>query len=670
MLPGLDEGGYRFVFPEYDLMADTAYRLNFRLRSAAPVRAKAELFYGEEKISQQALQLQEGDSRAEFDLRTSPDSTGHREDPAKGYRIVLWVMPGADLLIDDVSLAGPGRAGAKAGPWVELTPDNLSGIYGIGEAGTMRVASAVDIPLSYRIVDVVRDSPLTGNGARPVGPDGIIDLITSQRGAYRVEVHAGAADGSEAALASRRYVVIDREHAVPPEARYGIAMEEHGQNTFVDARIDAADLYRLAAELGAGSVRIFTLAMPDIVSADGKRYDFFQIDRALELCRRYGLDPLLELGSNRPDRIPAWLLTSESRPDTIDLTRGLASKELRKRLARSGSEKYLDLAVYERYLRRVFEHLGDKVRYFEIWNEPGHKFLPEDYLKIARLTRKVQRKQAPHAELVGYSSTKLPWNPRRRSKDSELPGYLDAVLSLDHGDSIDVLSYHSAHAFKFLEEGGDDRSRGDETGYADLLRKALARNGVKRNLPIWDSERGIRWAGDRAVARGPEADSLEVARRLPGIHAAALASGVDRLFWFNMDSSTSTITRTIGRYGFFDANLEPMPHIAAYDAMTHVIGDARFARQVEREDGLMIYFFERHEDTLMLAFNWRRQESSFNIEFPGPGYKWLDTMGNEVTAGDGADLQTDKLVKVDGWPAYLVFPDTHAAQIRVTMAGH
>jgi hypothetical protein len=666
LLPGLEKGGYRFVLPEYDLVAGAEYRLTFRIRSTAPVWTQAELFSGIKNISRQAVRLEKGDSRADFTLRASQDSSAGK-GKAK-YRIVIWISTAANVLIDDISLSGPGRTGTIVTPWLELVPDNLLGIYGIGEPGRMRVSPTMNGKLRYRIVDAVHDVSLTGNENRPVGEDGMVDLITARRGAYRVEIYAGRADGNREVLASRRYAVIDRERAEPAAARYGIAMEEHGLKTQVDARIQAADFYRLAAELGAGSVRIFTLAMPDIVSDDGVHYDFSQIDGALEFCRNYGLEPLVELGSNVPDRLPGWLRTSESRPETIDLTRGLATKKLRDRLARSGGGQYLDLAAYERYLRRVFEHLGDKVRYFEIWNEPGHKFLPDDYLKIARLTRRVQQENAPHAKLAGYSSTKRPGRERQESKGKRLPGFLDEVLSRDRAESIDVLSYHSAHAFKFMEEG--QTGRGDETGYVDLLRATLARNRIRRNLPIWDTERGVPWSGHRARRHGSEAASLEVARRLPGIHAASLASHVGRLFWFYMESSTSTIARPAPRYGFFDANLEPMPQVAVYDAMTEVIGGSRYVRRLGRGDGLNIYFFENDKETILMAFNWRRRASSFNVEFPGSGYKWLDVMGNGVMTADSSALQSRKVIQVDGWPSYLVFPGTPVAQVRVPLLDH
>jgi len=665
LLPGLKEGGYRVLFPEYALVEGTEYRLTFRVRSTMPVRTMVELISVGKTISRQSVRLKKGDSRADFTVRALRDSSAKGK---AGYRIVIWISTTADVLIDDISLTGPGRSGTIATPWLELAPDNLLGIYGVGEAGHMRVSSTMTGKLRYRIVDAVHDVPLTGSETRPVGDDGVVHLITARRGAYRVEIYSGATDGNMEVLASRRYAVIDRERAEPGDERYGIGMEEHGLNTQVDARIQAADFYRLAAELGAGSVRIFTLAMPDIVSDDGVHYDFSQIDGALELCRKYGFDPLVELGSNVPDRLPEWLRISENRPDTIDLSRGLATKKLREKLARSGGGQYLDLATYERYLRRVFEHLGDKVRYFEIWNEPGHKFLPDDYLKIARLTRRVQQKHAPHAKLVGYSSTKRPGRERREPDGTRLPGFLDEVLSKDRAESIDVLSYHSAHAFKFMEEG--QKGQGDETGYVDLLRATLAKNRIKRNLPIWDTERGVPWSSLRSGKHESEVDSLEVARRLPGIHAASLASHVAKLFWFYMESSTSTIAKVAPRYGFFDANLEPMPQVAVYDAMTEVIGGSRFVRRLGRGDGLTIYLFENEKETILMAFNWRKRASRFNVEFLGPGYKRLDVMGNGVMSADSSALQSHKVIQVDGWPNYLVFPGILAAQVRVPLLDH
>ena len=668
MLPELEYGGYRFVFPEYPLKGRSIYKLEFLARSTAPVRAAAELFFGKKKISRQKVTLKSGDSRGEFALHTQGHSREDEYGLLKGYRIVLRIVSHADVVIDDISLSGRGGAGVTERTWVEITPDNPLGVYGIGEAGAMQVASAVSGKMSYQIVDAVHDSILTGAETKTLGQNGIVDLITAQRGAYRVEVYAGTAPGNRQALAVRHYAVIDRSRAAQSVPRYGIAMEEHGQKTHVDGRIQPGDLYRLAAELGAGSVRLFSLAMPDIISTNGVHYDFSQIDEALRLCRKYDLEPLVELGPNRPDRVPDWLRTASGGSNSVDLARGLSTKKLKKKLEQLDSKKYLDLVAYEGYLTEVVRHIEGQTGYMEIWNEPGHKFLPEDFLKIAQLTRQVQREHAPEAKLAGYTSTKLPGRAGRQSKSSRLPGYLDAMLEADRGESIDVLSYHSAHAFKFMEEGQDGQE--DETGYVDLIRNTLSRNSINQTMPIWDTERGIPWSSDRATGSGVNVPPLEVARRLPGIYAASLASGVERLFWFNMDSSTSTIAKTQTRYGFFDANLEPMPHLAVYDAMTELIGESRYVKKIERNDGLKIYFFENQDETILLAFNWRRQKSNFKLVVPEPGYQYFDVMGNIMLTDDRFGSEKDVEITVAGWPGYLVFPGTRATKIRVSAQGH
>ena len=141
LLPGLEKGGYRFVFPEYDLVAGAAYRLTFRVRSPVSVWSGIELISRNKTIERQSVWLKKGDSKADFTLRASPDSRASQDQSGNGYRIVIRIAPRANVLIDDISLTGPARTGTTVNPWVELTPDKLLGIYGIGEAGRMRISS-------------------------------------------------------------------------------------------------------------------------------------------------------------------------------------------------------------------------------------------------------------------------------------------------------------------------------------------------------------------------------------------------------------------------------------------------------------------------------------------------------------------------------------------------
>lgn len=162
---------------------------------------------------------------------------------------------------------------------------------------------------------------------------------------------------------------------------------------------------------------------------------------------------------------------------------------------------------------------------------------------------------------------------------------------------------------------------------------------------MWDTERGVPWTtyhADRIDKwegrRGPDAwidaaDYLEPTRRLPGIFSAAWAGGVERLFWFNVDPSTSTIARTAVRWGMFDADMEPMPHIAAYDAYAEIVGDGAFQKLIAKPDGTRCYVFRRGAGTVLVAFNWRGDAGTIHITSPGSRISIRDIMGNIVNDG-------------------------------------
>lgn len=59
---------------------------------------------------------------------------------------------------------------------------------------------------------------------------------------------------------------------------------------------------------------------------------------------------------------------------------------------------------YKICLDAIFKHSKDRIKHYELWNELGHKFTAEDIIRIAEITHKDQRKFAPAASSLGYSS--------------------------------------------------------------------------------------------------------------------------------------------------------------------------------------------------------------------------------------------------------------------------
>jgi hypothetical protein len=92
------------------------------------------------------------------------------------------------------------------------------------------------------------------------------------------------------------------------------------------------------------------------------------------------------------------------------------------------------------YVRFTVEHLKDRVKYFEIWNEPDiENFCPkwimlDDYINLIKRTAPVIREVAPEAKIVigGVSKTYYPG----------AQNYLFGLLRPDVMPLVDVISFH------------------------------------------------------------------------------------------------------------------------------------------------------------------------------------------------------------------------------------
>ncbi len=668
LLPGTQEGGYRLDFPVMSGFGSGKYYFNGRFSGQAATRVSVEVFVKGRMVFSDAWKHFAGAHSFAFSFGGSDG-----KNALTPYRLVMRVNSTADVRLDEFKLFTRGNS-ARELTNVILEPDQVMGVYGIGEPGKMRVVleKRGGEEYRYKLRDAIDANIVSEGEIRPVN-ELYIPLSTTRRGAYWVEVYARG-NSKEVLLGRRSYVVINKASGTSGNrSPYGIAMEEHGMRSHIDARIRPEALYSLAEEIGAGNVRLFTAGMPDMLSRDGVHYDFSALDQSLQLCSEHALTPLLELGSNLPNRIPAWLRTSVPGRDSIDLRAGLRSAKLKNKLATTKGGVYFDLDAYESYLTALFRYLAGRVKYLEIWNEPGHKFKPEDFYKVASITRAIQRKLAPEARLLGFSSTKGA-GIGMGSDAQRNPQFLQAMLELGGNKDIDILSYHSEHAFMFMGQFYDRRD--EETGYVARMRRLLKQSGNDAVIPVWDTERGIAWKSpatnrvDHIYTLEPELDNtefsdvLDVARRLPAIHAAAFASGVEKVFWFYMDSSTQTIAKTASRYGFFDAQLEPMPHLAVYDALTETLGAATFELLYERPDGVRGYIFKKESDTVILAFNWKETVSTLSIRDHGAEMDILDVMGNPVAGGMSRLPSSDAAtIALDGWPRYLVVKDRKPGQI-------
>lgn len=679
-LPGLTKGGYTLVYPTYLLLDGQQYRFRASLRCAAAVSVGVIAFTGSwlQSLSY-SERLQAG--LQNLDLSFTVD--GNRKVPSAEvpHFMRLSISSAGDCLLDNVSFTGKRGSQTLTPVTAWLTPDQPMAVYPIGAVGAFTLSTVPgQDKLDCEISDPVQKAtvakiPIDLEPGRSGGGSAVIPLRTLRRGFYRVSCGIDRSDGQFDELVRRAYVVIDPEPGtVTGRHFFAACAEEHGTRTDIDAAIWPDELYGLARAVGIDSVRVFSLASPELLSRDGVDYDFTELDAAIATLDRHQLDRFLVLGSNDTSRTPAWLRKPTTSETTVDLLSGLRVPSERARFAKRGGDRYLDLDSYRGYLQRLMQHVGKRVPYYEVWNEPGHKFSAADIVRLTSATHAVQGKVAPETKLLGFSSTvRADWGKGRDR--NHLPSLLDEVARLGGLAQVDGISFHGRHAFGYLARGYDERNL--DTGFTARLRTIMRREG-RADLPLWDTEFGISWRsphpermdalagaaqGQLEYPRTIAPDVLDVARQLPAVYAQAAADGVATLAWFSLDSSIADIAHPERRWVFFDAMLEPMPHLAVFDAMTGILGAAKYNRTAERKDGTRSYLFSRDRDTVVLMYNWQEKPVDVSIQMGNTAPLVLDVMGNPAEFQRSGESAIS--VSVDGWPKYIVIPGTAPADIVI-----
>ncbi len=674
-LPKLRKGRWRIDSRTFSLLPARKYTLSLMIRSVKKQsQVKLEVFSGKwKRVYRHIEKIKPGLNTysATFISSAAPVSS---KNGGVSHFFRVWVNANTDLCVDAISLKGPVSSLAKPRErrlWLE--PNNIMSIYRIGEqnaSATIRMKDCHNCVLNYEIVDEINASVIAKGvinekvSLNRAVADGKIKLPTDKRGFYKIKLHLFDAYGLVIDMADRAYVVINsRPGSLPGNRIFGLATEEYGLPQ-INALVTPNDLYALAKAIGVRSARVFAAGSPRNVSRDGKHFDFTQLNHAVATLKKYGIEPMIELGSDQIFNIPAWLLSDKEGTSVIDLFKGGALRTAKTMLRKSKKGRYFDLTKYEIYLRKIFRNLHGKVTAYEIWNEPGHKFTVEEIIRISKLTRTIQQEIDPGSTLVGFSSTAKK-DLGKGVDPQHNPSFISAIINMGGLKYVDVLSYHSGSAFLFNNKYPTYANQ--ETGYVDRLKRLLFKAN-KPNMPIWDSERGIAWQsmhtnmldyieGRKRWKYYPKTATtpMEVARKLPMVYASAIANGVRRLFWFNLVGGDSSLRQTNFRWGMFDGLLEPMPQIAVYDAMTEMIGGAKFEKLVNRKDGFQAYYFTRAGKTIILVYNWKGHAGRLELGSTGIGVtiKTFDIMGRSLKlVNHSASEKT--WIPIGKWPRYVV----------------
>jgi len=553
---------------------------------------------------------------------------------------VARIVPGGTVWLDDVQIEEGDASDYRPGQAIEVGAETPTRWCLVGQQldVTAHVASAepsADCPLTFtledlwsRPVQVVTQTAALGAGLGPrrngrpqvSGESGdlrttpwlsqetghsdgtqCVSFTPDKPGMYRVRVRAG---DSPATGEVGFGVFPRRDRKLRPDSMLG---------THVTAVVPQPTNTLLASEaMGARWLRLHDFGdfcHWRVVEPEKGRFDWR--DAEIDELRNRGFTIMANLGHP-----PLWA----GRPHPADQDHGSWT-----------SAPPRDIAEWENYVFKTVEHFRDRIRHWEVWNEPcWHTFFsgtPEEYAELLKVAHRAIKRADPQAVVIGgcFSSHAREWTQR--------------VLAQDGLDFMDALSYHvywSPAVTEPTAPGEPTFIEQEVRHFADLMHER------GKPKPIYMTEGGIRcppfasWLPKEGFSRGaPFGSSAHAQRPVPGLDAACglvrgivqmLSAGVTNVCYYYTGGAHGAMpwfsTMANGYYVLMDYDGRPKPTMMAYSALEQQLDGAAPAGKRQR-NGLTVYLFAKGSGATAVA--WSDQERTLTIERAAV----LDLMGNE-----------------------------------------
>ncbi|MGC9318025.1 MAG: carbohydrate binding domain-containing protein [Armatimonadota bacterium] len=382
------------------------------------------------------------------------------------------------------------------------------------------------------------------------------------RGFFRVRASLGAA-------------VADLRTALVAKLRNGIAQRpgRFGINHAApsDLRMD------LWQQGGMSWVRDWSFKWHQVQEGEGAPFDFDDQDVQINRVLKRGMHVLVCL----PECSVPW--NSTAPPEALEAT----GRQLYGPLKHAPA----DLGGYEEYVAATVEHTIDRVRWFEVINEPSAEVLPaEKYLPIMEAAYRAARSVSDRARIIGGKS----------AGPASAFAWYEQLLQGGAVDSMDAVNVHIYP--------GNAQPAGLEPGL-EMLNEAMERNGGRR--PIWCTE-WLYGADDDPAPTVPQwpptgrvRTELRAAAFTIQFYVVGMANGVEVFFQHTSHWATRINRPHLLFDSVFEYRAAPRKAFAAHNAMVAILGShPDFARKLRLgEDGYGAAFEADSGDSV--AVLWR-----------------------------------------------------------------
>lgn len=350
-------------------------------------------------------------------------------------------------------------------------------------------------------------------------------------------------------------------------------------------------------------------------------WNWDRLDQAVAHHLKYGMEPQFLLYGT-----PRWAVNEKAVQFHADPTIRKRQEQFHKRPSQNWPP-HLD--AYRQFASALARRYGDRVRYYEMWNEPDINFYigsVEYYVKMLEAGYRGVKSADPDLHVISGGIASLYHNLRK-------PGMVDAILR-DGKPYFDSYGHHRHGEFRFFVE--------EVPLVQALMKKYDVRQPIFFTETAMDSRFGERHQAETLIKKA--------------VHSWSL--GAVGYTWFNVHDSYNPARKHGEFYGLYTFAGFPKAAYAAHATLARNLLNLSYKQKYDLgTDSLYAYAFAGDGRTVLVAWNEDPAASAPHLVLrtDSSRVEKIDVMGNseELTVRDEAVLMV-----LEDKPFFYVFHET------------
>jgi len=301
---------------------------------------------------------------------------------------------------------------------------------------------------------------------------------------------------------------------------------------------------------------------------------------------------------------------------------------------RADADKYMpNPDDWRDYVGKVVERYGNKVKYWQIWNEPNLSvfFKPEPdagkYVELLKIASQEIRLRDGNAKVVlgGLSGVDV--------------GYLGELKSLGAGEYFDIIALHP---YRF-----DFKSPPESGGFMDDLKKAEKASEDFNNKNIWFTEFG--WPTDATEGVSEDIQAKFLARTY--LMSFAFPN-VKKLFWYDFRDDGYNKSYREDNFGLVKRDYTKKSSYLAYKNLINILEYSEFDKMnISKNGEIYDFFFRKNGSTIRVIWKIGGNDT-VKIDDSDGKLKVFNTFGTEIPSSTANGEARE--ITISDFPIFIV----------------